>query len=130
MNWKGTDRRQFPRVMYPCMVKIISSNKEQELMLTHTENIGQGGLCVIVKKEIELFAPVAMEVDLLDISDHLHLKGKVVWKARRKPEEKVKPLFYSIGIEFTQMSQADHDHLQQNLQMLIKNGTELSKPYI
>jgi len=116
--------------MYPCMVKIISSGQEEEEMLTHTENIGQGGLCIIIKKDIKLFAPVAMEVDLLDMSDHIHPKGKVVWNVRRRPDEQVKPLFYSIGIEFTQMSKADHDHLQQNLQQLIKNGTELSKPFI
>jgi len=130
MAWEGTDRRQFARVMYPCMVKIISSDQSREEMLTHTENIGQGGLCIIIKKDIKLFTPVTMEVDLLDMSDHIHPKGKVVWNVRRRPDEQVKPLFYSIGIEFTQMSKADHDHLQQNLQQLIKNGTELSKPFI
>jgi Tfp pilus assembly protein PilZ len=130
MAWGGEDRRQFARVMYPCMVKIISSDQSKTEMLTHTENIGQGGLCIIIKKEIKLFTPVAMEVDLLDMSDHIHPKGKVVWSVRRKSEEEVKPLFYSIGIEFTQMSKTDHDHLQRNLQQLIKNGAELSKPFI
>lgn len=130
MAWEGSDRRQFSRVMYPCMVKIISHDGPMEAILTHTENIGQGGLCIIIKKDIKLFAPVTMEVDLLDTGDHIRPKGKVVWNVRRKSGEEIKPLFYSIGIEFTQMSQADHDHLELNLQQLIKNGTQLSKPFI
>ena len=130
MTWEGLDRRQFSRVMYPCMVKIVSPDGPQEAILTHTENIGQGGLCVIIKKEIKLFTPVTMEVDLLDIGEHIRPKGKVVWNVRRKSDEKVKPLFYSIGVEFTQISKSDHEHLQRNLQQLIKNGTQLSKPYL
>jgi Tfp pilus assembly protein PilZ len=130
MTWEGTDRRQFARVMYPCMVKIVSPDRPQEAMLTHTENIGQGGLCVIIKKEIKLFTPVVMEVDLLDTSEHIHPKGKVVWNVRRKSDEEIKPLFYSIGIEFTQMSGTDKDHLYRNLEQLIKNGTALVKPFL
>jgi hypothetical protein len=42
MAWEGMDRRKFPRVMYPCMVKVISSDGPQESILTHTENIGHG----------------------------------------------------------------------------------------
>jgi len=43
----------------------------------------------------------------------------------RKFDEAVKPLFFSIGIEFTQMSKADHDHLQKNLRTADqkRNGT-------
>jgi hypothetical protein len=61
MAWEGMDRRKFPRVMYPCMVKIISSEGVQEAILTHTENIGQGGLCVTLKNGIKLFTSVDME---------------------------------------------------------------------
>ena len=79
MAWEGMDRRQFPRVMYPCMVKVISLGGPQQYILTHTENIGQGGLCVTLKNEIKLFTPVELEVDLLGIDEHIYPKGKVVW---------------------------------------------------
>ncbi len=130
MAVEGFDRRKFPRVLYPCVIKVISPGGPQEAVLTHTENIGQGGLCIIIKKEIKLFTPVAMEVDLLDGSEHIFPEGKVVWNVCRKSDEEVKPLFYNIGIEFTKMSKADHDHLRENLEQLIKNGTQLSKPFI
>jgi Tfp pilus assembly protein PilZ len=130
MSWEGTDRRKFPRVMYPCMVKVISSDGTEQQLLTHTENIGQGGLSVTIKNEIKLFTPVTMEVDLLDINEHIYPKGKVVWNVRRKSIEEHKPLFYDIGIEFSEISKKDHDHLRATLQLLIDKGAPLTKPYI
>ena len=130
MGWEGMDRRKFPRVMYPCMVKVKSSDGVQDAILTHTENIGMGGLCVTLKNEIKLFTEVEMEVDLLDIDEHIKPKGKVVWNVRRKSIEEIKPMFYDIGIEFTEISKQDHDRLRENLQRLIDKGVPLSKPYI
>jgi hypothetical protein len=130
MTWEGMDRRKFPRVMYPCMVKITSSDGEQEAILTHTENIGQGGLCVTLKGGIKLFTPVDLEIDLLNLEEHIKPKGKVVWNVRRKAVEEIKPMFYDIGVEFTEISKGDQERLRENLQMLISKGTQLSKPYI
>jgi hypothetical protein len=130
MAWEGMDRRKFPRVMYPCMVKVISSDKPQDPILTHTENIGQGGLCVTLKYEIKLFTPAELEVDLIDIEEHIRPKGKVVWVVRRKAVEEIKPMFYDIGVEFTEISKHDQDCLSKTLQLLIDKGTPLSKPYI
>src|SRR5271154_3332967 len=113
MSWEGTDRRKFPRVMYPCMVKVISSDGSQQQLLAHTENIGQGGLCVILKNEIKLFTLVETEIDLLDINEHIKAKGKVVWDVRRKSVEKIKPMFHDTGIEFTEISKRDQDRLRE-----------------
>jgi hypothetical protein len=112
------------------MVKVISSNGLQEAILTHTENIGLGGLCITLKNEIKLFTPVEMEIDLLDIDEHIKSKGKVVWNVRRKSIEEVKPMFHDTGIEFTEIHKRDEDRLRKTLQLLIEKGTPLSKPYI
>ena len=130
MAWEGMDRRKFPRVMYPCMVKVITSDGSQEPILTHTENIGLGGLCVTLKNQIKLFTPVDLEVDLLDLDEHIMPKGKVVWNVRRKSIEEIKPMFYDVGIEFTETAKPDQSRLKETLQMLIDKGTPLSKPYI
>lgn len=130
MAWEGTDRRKFPRVIYPCMVKVISADGPQQYILTHTENIGQGGLCVTLKNEIKLFTPVELEVDLLGIEEHIYPKGKVVWNVRRKSIEKIKPMFYDIGIEFTEISKRDQSYLRETIQLLIDKGAPLSKPYL
>ncbi len=116
--------------MYPCMVKVISCDGNQEAILTHTENIGLGGLCVTLKNGIKLFTPVELEVDLLGIDEHIKSKGRVVWNVRRKSIEKTKPLFHDTGIEFTEIHKRDQDRLRETLQLLIDKGTPLSKPYI
>jgi len=130
MAWEGMDRRKFPRVMYPCMVKVISADGTYEPVLTHTENIGLGGLCVTLKSGIKLFTPVEMEIDLLDLDEHIVPKGKVVWNVRRKSIEEIKPMFYDIGVEFTEISKQDQERLRANLQRLIDKGVQLSKPFI
>jgi c-di-GMP-binding flagellar brake protein YcgR len=112
------------------MVKIISSDEDQGPLLTHTENIGLGGLCATLKNGIKLFTCVEMEVDLLDLDEHIKPKGKVVWNVRRKSIEAIKPMFYDIGIEFSEISKKDHERLRANLQRLIDKGIPLSKPYI
>jgi hypothetical protein len=130
MGWQGMDRRKFPRVMYPCMLKALTMEGQKDTFLTHTENIGMGGLCIILKNEIKLFTPVDMEIDLLDLKENITPRGKVVWIVRRKPAEEIKPLFYDIGIEFTQIAKRDHERLRDNLRRLIDKGVSLSKPYI
>jgi Tfp pilus assembly protein PilZ len=112
------------------MVKVISSDGTLHQFLTHTENIGLGGLCVTLKNEIKLFTPVDIEIDLLDIGEHIIAQGKVVWRVRRKSIEKVKPMFHDTGIEFTEISKRDQDRLRDTLQLLIDKGTPLSKPYL
>jgi len=52
----GLDRRAFPRVVYPSLVVVGNGDKdEKEVILTHTENVGVGGMCVILKKNIKDF---------------------------------------------------------------------------
>lgn len=130
MSWQGLDRRNFPRVIYPCMVKIKANDGHIDATLTHTENIGGGGICFIVKKDIKLFTEVELEIDLLDAKDHLMAKGKVVWAVRRKAVEEHKPMFYDIGIEFVGLGQTDKSRLREVLEGMIKKGAKLLKPYV
>lgn len=130
MSWEGMDRRKFPRVLYPCMVKITSSDGSQQQVLTHTENLGQGGISITLKSGIKLFTPVDLEIDLLGVDEHIYPKGKVVWNVRRKSIENVKPMFYDLGMEFTEISKRDQECLRATLQLLIEKGTPVTKPYI
>lgn len=119
-NWDGLNRRKFPRVNYPCLIIIRHAHSEPEVILTHTENIGIGGVCVTLKKDFQLFAPVELEIDLMDIGNHIKCPGKVVWSIRRKMTEKHKPSFYDTGIEFVAMPDAEHKRLEEIVQRLVK----------
>ena len=120
--WSGMDRRKFPRVQYPCLVVIRGDQEEKDVILTHTENIGVGGACVILKRNIKLFSPVEIELDLLDMGMHVKCQGKVVWSILRKMEEEKKPLCYDIGIEFVNLTDRDRQRIDEIAKRLVKQG--------
>lgn len=120
-RWDGLNRRKFPRVNYPCLVIVRNDDsKEKDVILTHTENIGIGGICVILKTNVKIFSPVEIELDLLDLSNHIRCEGKVVWSVRRKNDEKKKPLFYDIGIEFQGISKKDQERINDIVNRLVR----------
>lgn len=127
MNWDGQNRRRFPRVVYPCLVKIDGKDGQSKVVLTHTENLSLGGAGIVIKQEVKLFSDVVLEIDLLDAEDHVKITGKVVWVVRRKQDHPVKPLFYDVGIEFVKISDKHKEHLVCMLDRLIKNGATILK---
>ncbi len=121
-HWDGLNRRKFPRVSYPCLLIIRHAEEQPEVILTHTENVGIGGVCVVINKNINLFAPVELEIDLLDANNHIKCDGKVVWSIRRKISEKKKPLFFDVGIEFSNISTSDQKRLDEIISRLVLRG--------
>ncbi len=124
MSWDGLERRTFPRANYPCLVTIRHKENKPEALLTHTENIGIGGVCVILKRSFRLFTPVELELDLLDTTTHIKCAGKIVWCVQRKDSEKKKPSFYDTGIEFGDISVNDKKRVQLIVERLIQMGEE------
>lgn len=126
-NWEGLNRRKFPRVHYPCLVIVRNNqNKKKEVILSHTENVGIGGVCMILKKSLKVLTPVELEIDLLDLGNHIKCKGKVAWNVQRKVEAKSKPLFYDIGIEFDGLAQEEHQRLQDIVSRLGQTDSDSS----
>lgn len=121
MPWDGLNRRRFPRVTYPCLVKLLD-DETKEPFLTHTENLGIGGVCLITKNNIPQYTSVELEIDLLDADGHIRCKGTVVWNVRRKGTEEKKPLFYDIGIEFADITPEDKERIDQIVAKLVKSG--------
>ena len=120
MVWEGLNRRRFPRAEFPSMVKVMSSGQKEDVVLAHTENVATGGMCVILKKSIDLFSPVKIEIDLLNGEEHVFCKGKVVWSVRRKATEKEKPFFYDTGIEFVDMNDYDRNRIERAILHLVR----------
>ena len=124
MSWNGLDKRKFPRANYPCLIVIRHNQGGPEAMLTHTENLGIGGVCVILKKSIKLFTSVEVELDLLDTETHIKCNGRVVWAVQRRNPQEKKTTFYDTGIEFTGINTKDQKRVDEIVQRLIKMGLE------
>jgi len=105
---ENLNRRKFPRIQYPCLIVIRNgdgSAETKQTMLTHTENIGVGGLCISLKNSLKVYSSIDIELDLLDLEDHLNCKGKVVWCIKRDDKKDGTSKFYDIGIEFGDVSE-------------------------
>jgi c-di-GMP-binding flagellar brake protein YcgR len=114
-HWEGLNRRRFPRVHYPCLVVARIIQDEPETLLTHTQNIGRGGVGILIRKNLRLFTPVELELDLMDLENHVRCHGRVVWSVRRKTDETKGPSFYDIGIEFSDLKEADLRRLEDTI---------------
>ena len=93
-----------------------------EVHIRDSSDISIGGICVVLKQNVKIFSEVELELDLLDLGDHIRCKGKVVWNVQREREAEEKPLFYDIGIEFLDLAEADKNRLAAIVNRLVKNN--------
>ncbi|MCD4780159.1 MAG: PilZ domain-containing protein [Candidatus Omnitrophica bacterium] len=126
-SWEGCDRRRFVRVNYPCLVVLKKAADKKNIILTHTENIGVGGICVILKQDLKKFASVDLEIDLMDMDQHIQCTGKIVWNVRRRELEDKKPSYFDIGIEFDDVNDQDKKRLRRVVDKLVRNTKERPK---
>lgn len=126
-GWDGLNRRKFPRVNFPCQIIIRQPGESDSVILTHTENVGHGGVGVIFKKNLKMFSLIEMELDLLDLDHNICCQGKVMWAVRRKNDESHKPLFYDIGVEFVDITERDRQRVEKVVAKLCRQG--LQTPY-
>ena len=99
--WQGIEQRRFPRANYKCVVTLRQEGKPTSLS-TVTENIGLGGMCVLLDRSFDIFSPVEVELSLDDGKPALCTQGTVVWVVRRRDVRKG-PSF-DTGVEFGELS--------------------------
>lgn len=109
--WEGIERRRFPRISYPCWIKIKKKMSSSEYF-THTENIGCGGICVILKESLSLFQELELELDLEDMRPFVKCEGRVVWVIKRAQYRLRRPSCFDIGIEFVNLKPEDRTRIQ------------------
>jgi hypothetical protein len=112
MMWEGIDKRKFPRVQYPCKVIILGS-KPKETFSTHTENIGTGGICVVLSRELPKFFPVRIILYLKDGEGPLECNGRIVWSVKTE-------LDFDTGIEFMDISPTGHTRIKRIIQECLR----------
>ena len=105
--WSGINRRKFPRANYPCKISVKKKDDPNNFS-TETENIGVGGICVVIERDLGIFAPVQIRLDLLDGQPIVECEGTIVWIVRKKDTD---TNFYDTGIEFTNIKRQDADRI-------------------
>ena len=109
--WDGIEKRQFPRVRYPCLITVRKETSPPISILTHTENISVGGVRVIIGRRIEVATEVGLEVDLKDTLSNVASRGKISWVKEIPPAKKGKLPRYDTGIQFATLKQEDRQRI-------------------
>jgi len=118
--WDGIDRRRFPRANFPCKITLYSKEKPQ-IFSCFTENIGAGGVCVILKESLELFSLVGIEL-ILKQNYSINCTGRVVWVIGRKDWKTPRPTAFDTGIEFVDLKPQDKKKIQEVVEEIISQN--------
>ena len=107
--WQGIDQRRFPRAKFKCMVLLRQAGSSSSVS-ADTENIGMGGVCILLEKGLDIFSTVDLELTLDDGKGPLRAKGTIVWVVQRK-EFRKGPQF-DTGVEFADLSAEDRSRIE------------------
>jgi len=120
--WDGINRRKFPRASYKCLIT-IKRRLNAKTISTQTENIGAGGICVLVKEDMGLFQGVDLELYLDDNRPPIKCGGTVVWVVKKTASKKG-TFIYDTGVEFIDMRPEDRDKVSEVVEIILKSRPE------
>lgn len=120
--WSGLNRRRFPRAEYKCRINIKRRHLPSKVIPTHTENIGIGGVCVILKEDVRIFHDVRLEIFLKNGKDPFSCGGSVVWVVKRTSSRG--KVGYDTGIEFAGLKEAEMARILSLVDKIIEQGKE------
>jgi c-di-GMP-binding flagellar brake protein YcgR len=109
------DKRRFPRASYKCSVS-LKQKGETAVLQTVTENLGLGGVCVLLDKGLDIFSPVSLEIKLDEAQPPVSVLGTIVWVVRRR--EFKKGSSFDTGIEFSELSPPNRSKIEAVLAKL------------
>ncbi len=117
------EKRKFPRADMICKISTVYA--ERTLVFeAHTENVGEGGIRVILPQRLNVPTVVELDLFLSEKEAPLRCKGEVVWANEIKPEG-VKPRLYDTGIKFTEIIDQNKGSIRQLVRSLVsKESTE------
>ena len=116
--WQGVDNRKFPRVNCPCEVTVFIKGQKEEIR-THTENIGVGGICVSLSKELARYHSVDLILRLKDEFEPVVCEARVVWSVKSKD-------YFDTGIEFLNINDSDVSRIERLVEVCLKTSQNSS----
>ena len=118
--WNGINRRRFPRANYKCLIS-IKKRLTSKTISTHTENIGAGGICVLLKEDLGLFQGVDVELFICEAGPQIKCGGTLVWVVKKTDPKQKGSYYYDTGIEFIDIRPEDKEQLSDVVENILKN---------
>lgn len=107
--WNGINKRKFPRCDLALELN-ISFGKKIKYIATRTENLGIGGVCLLLDMPLEPFNEISLKMPLDDEQVPIECNGRVMWIVQRHKKHP-KNSTYDVGIEFVNISREDKDRI-------------------
>jgi hypothetical protein len=107
--------RKFYRANLICKISATFANRLL-VFNSHTENIGEGGIMVILEEKLHVSTPVDVELFLSAREFPLKCKGEVIWVKERSPVG-IKPFLINTGIKFIELT----DLQKEDIRNLVSN---------
>jgi len=117
--WNGINKRKFPRANYKCLIT-IRKRLNSKTLSTHTENIGAGGICVVVSEDLGLFQGVDLELYIDDGKPQIKCGGTVVWVVKKSDPKRKSVYQYDTGIEFIDIRPEDRERISGIVEDILK----------
>jgi len=118
--WLGINKRKFPRANYRCLITLGRKGSPKHF-LTHTENIGVGGISVALDEGLAVFTEVSLELILKDNNLPVKCKGNIVWVVRRQTIQGGVPVIkFDTGIEFVNIKDTETQRIEKVVEGIIK----------
>ena len=121
--WDGFNKRKFPRIALRCEITILAGEEQVKPVLTLTENLGIGGVCVILDKALERFSVCSLRLDLAENQPPIECKGKVVWVVPTQSSTGSAKQF-DIGIEFSGLDTETQARVQKFIELQVKKSPQ------
>ena len=112
--WDGFNKRKFPRVNVAC--EIVVHPAKSAPLATLTENLGAGGVCIMLDRPLKRFSACQLRLELKEDLSKIDCRGKVVWAIATKKSARDTKRSYDIGIEFVELSEESAALIRQFLQ--------------
>ena len=99
MIWDGFNQRKFPRLNVRCEIS-LHPQPDADSMPTQTENIGAGGVCVILPRALERFSRCWIRLGLDDHLPSVDCQGRIVWAVPTQAQAGARKKTFDTGVEF------------------------------
>ena len=107
--WDGFNKRKFPRLHLTCEVRIQPVCK-QKLFSASTEDVGMGGVSVMLPEPLERFDRCKISLELKDGEPPVQCTGRSVWVIPSQDRRSSKKNF-DTGLEFLDMDEFSRKRL-------------------
>ena len=119
--WDGFNKRKFPRLALRCEITILAEEHPVKPVVALTENLGIGGVCVIIDKALERFSTCSLRLDLAENEPSIECKGKVVWVV---PTQALGSKQFDTGIEFSGLDPETQARVQKFVELQVKKSPQ------